>query len=98
MTSVLVECPNPGCPSREVKDGEVSRNQWEATWRRPGLALLHPGEWAPDITCSACGTEGIDPESGQLDSAEGELGKRCPSCRVVQVFEADKCGCGRELQ
>lgn len=88
MISVLVVCPSPSCPSREVKDGEVLRRQWEATWHEP-LWLVEgeypPGEWASDITCPSCSTEGIDPESGQLDSAEEELGERCPHCGIVSA-------------
>jgi hypothetical protein len=86
MTSVLVECCNPSCPGREVKDGEVSREQWNATWLADDLAatfLKRPPEWASDVHCPSCGTEGIDPESGQLDSAEEELGTRCKFCGVV---------------
>lgn len=80
MSQILVECPSPACSAREVKDGEVSREQWEATWLGPDP---HPGYWHSNIACPSCGTEGIDPESGQLDSAEEELGVRCGSCGVV---------------
>jgi len=85
--AVLVVCPNPSCTGRSVQDGEVIRELWEATWHE---AILYepgqggqPAEWASDITCPQCGEEGIDPESGQLDSAEEELGRRCEFCGVV---------------
>jgi hypothetical protein len=85
MPSVLVQCPNPACPARIVDGETVNRAYWEATWhegRRYGDEP-QPGEWGNDIACPACGQEGIDPDSGQLDSAEEELGRRCANCGVV---------------
>ena len=92
MPSVLVVCPSPTCPGRSVQESvesgyEVLREEWEATWRE---SRTHPeismaGEWWADIACPRCGTEGIDPESGQLDSAEEELGMRCSTCGVVSA-------------
>lgn len=88
MPSVQVCCPNPACPGRVVEGESVTRETWEAMWHEARQEQSwgndpQPGEWASDICCPRCGHEGIDPESGQLDSAEEELGERCPSCGVV---------------
>lgn len=98
MTSVLVVCPSPSCPGRSVQGQEVIRASWDATWHEADHK--GPGEWAADIHCDACSTEGIDPESGQLDSAEEELGVRCPGCGVVSSNSKPVCPhCGlRESQ
>lgn len=82
MSQLVVECPNPSCPRRSVQDQEVVRETWEATWLDGNPE--HAPYWHSDIACPACGQEGIDPESGQLDSAEEELGVRC-KCGVVSV-------------
>ncbi len=81
METTILVCPSPTCPDRTVEsDGIVTRAEWESAWL--GQTPHMPGEWkTPE--CFACGTEGIDPESGQLDSAEEELGVRCPHCGVV---------------
>lgn len=81
-TTILV-CPSPACSERTVEDDRtVTRAEWESAWL--GQTETMPGEWkTPE--CFACGTEGIDPESGQLDSAEEELGRRCEQCGVVST-------------
>lgn len=84
MTSILVCCPSPSCPGKSVQGQEVIRESWNATWHEPADNQFElGGEWASDITCPRCSEEGIDPESGQLDSAEEELGVRCKFCGVV---------------
>lgn len=94
---VLVCCPNPACSGRSVEGETVNRAAWEATWHEQGTQSdcawgPTPGYWLNDIACSSCGTEGIDPESGQLDSAEEELGWRCPACGVVSpLLDAHVC-------
>jgi DNA-directed RNA polymerase subunit RPC12/RpoP len=93
MTSVLVECPNPSCPGRSVEGDQVNREHWNATWHE--VNENDTGFWGPDIFCPAgCSEEGIDPESGQLDSAEEELGMRCGECGIVseRFTELDKEG------
>lgn len=86
MSQVSVVCPNPACKGRSVQNGEVLREEWEATWVEP-TQFDHPQHWANDIYCPRCPEEGIDPESGQLDSAEEELGERCSECGVVNSLE-----------
>lgn len=81
-TAVLVECPSPLCPGRVVEGDLVTRNGWEATWYEPETQGTPP-YWLNNIGCPSCGCEGIDPESGQLDSAEEELGKRCETHGIV---------------
>lgn len=85
MSSVLVVCCNPACSGRSVEGETVNRATWEATWRHNSLYQgdLAP-EWVSGIHCPCCKTEGIDPESGQLDSAEEELGVRC-KCGIVST-------------
>lgn len=84
MTSMVqVVCPSPSCPGRIVEGESVTREAWEATWC-DGRREFAP-YWHADISCPACGTEGVDPESGQLDSAEEELGTRCPHCGLVSA-------------
>jgi len=90
MPSVEVQCPNPACPGRIVEGDSVTRESWEATWHAPYVFAKQPGEFGPDIACPSCGTEGIDPESGQLDSAEEELGERCDKHGIVGCT-ADLC-------
>lgn len=83
MTQILVECPSPKCPGRSVEGETVNRETWEAWWHE-GSRQTSPGEWSKGtIHCPRCSTEGIDPESGQLDSAEEEFGPRCESCGIV---------------
>lgn len=81
-TTILV-CPSPSCPDRTVENnGTVTRAEWESAWL--GQTETMPGEWkTPE--CFACGAEGIDPESDQLDSAEEELGVRCSDCGIVSA-------------
>lgn len=87
MGFVDVVCPNPACLGRIVEGESVARETWEATWYEPFLAPrsgeLVPGEWGPGNHCPRCGMEGVDPESGQLDEHEEELGVRCNGCGVV---------------
>lgn len=84
MSQVLVQCPNPACPGRSVEGETVNRETWEATWQPfVGNPPEGPGWWGANIYCPRCSTQGIDPESGQLDSAEEELGTRCLCCGVV---------------
>jgi DNA-directed RNA polymerase subunit RPC12/RpoP len=80
-SSVQVVCPNPACSHRIVEGENVTRESWDATWLDGRQE--YPPYWHSDVACPACGTEGIDPESGQLDSAEEELGTRCKFCGVV---------------
>lgn len=94
MSQLVVECPSPSCPRRSVQDQEVTRESWEATWLPARQEQTwgndpQPGEWTAGIDCPRCGTEGIDPESGQLDSAEEELGTRCLACGVVSDPPSD---------
>lgn len=92
MSQVPVCCPNPACEGRSVEGETVNRAAWEATWNPspvPGILsapVEGPGFWSANIHCPECATEGIDPESGQLDSAEEELGERC-ECGVVVAFD-----------
>lgn len=81
MASVEVVCPNPSCKGRHVEGENVERENWEATWL-PGV--YGGGEWDGDISCLACGTDGVaaDDEAG-IDMREEELGTRCPHCGVV---------------
>lgn len=83
--SVLVCCPNPACPARLVEGAQVDREQWDATWHEAQRYgdNPRPGEWDSNISCPQCSEEGIDPESGQLDSAEEELGERCEEHGIV---------------
>lgn len=82
METTILVCPSPTCPDRTIEDdGTVTRAEWESAWL--GQTRDEPGMWQrPEC---ACGTEGIDPESGQLDSAEEELGERCPHCGIVSA-------------
>lgn len=92
---VLVCCPNPACPGRIVEGQSVTRETWEATWLGPYVFTQQSSEWRSDISCPQCGTEGIDPEFGLLDSAEEELGHRC-DCGIVSTVEqlaANGCKC-----
>lgn len=82
MSTILVQCPNPACPGRSIQGQEVLREEFDATWIAPqGIGM--PGYFAADIHCPRCSEEGIDPESGQLDSAEEEFGVRCERCGIV---------------
>jgi hypothetical protein len=84
MRMVLVVCPSPSCPGRVIEGESVTRETWNATWHGSFHGpLADQVYWGSDISCPCCGTEGIDPESGQLDSAEEELGRRCELCGVV---------------
>lgn len=85
MPSVLVECPSPSCPDRVVEGEKVTRAAWKALFYPADRWGNSPSEWDTSIMCPRCGTEGIDPESGQLDSAEEELGERCSECGVVSA-------------
>lgn len=80
-TMVQVVCPNPACPHRIVEGENVTREAWDASWLEGNPE--YPPYWHSDIVCPSCGMEGIDPESGQLDSVEEELGTRCKFCGVV---------------
>lgn len=93
MTQVQVVCCDPACPGRVVEGESVTRETWEATWHEPrwGQSGI-PGEWTSSIACPSCGQDGIDPESGQLDSAEEELGVRCKFCGVVSDVTWDRPG------
>lgn len=88
----LVVCPSPVCPGRSVQGDEVIRESWEATRHELNRRAFdyEPGDgyWDADIHCPRCSTEGIDPESGQLDSAEEELGERCSNCGIVSAKDA----------
>lgn len=97
MSTVLVCCPNPVCPGHSIEGETVNRAAWEATWHEAGRSPISDeylaGEWDSNIECPECGHEGIDPESGQLNSAEEELGIRCECGIVSERFtELDKEG------
>lgn len=82
---VTVVCPSPSCPRRHVEGESVERETWEAKWNEALLGETGAlAEWDADISCPACGTDGVaaDDEAG-IDMREEELGTRCPSCGVV---------------